>query len=237
MTIWHLSRAILETAWISVPTVFEGLTGRLTPEICDARLDAWSRRLLRQAEIRISVRGLEHAAPDESFVIMSNHQSLYDIPTIFQALKPRRVRMVAKTELFRIPVWAAAMRAAGFVEIDRQHRERAIESLRAARAALAAGTNIWIAPEGTRSDSGKLGPFKKGGFHLALDAGVRILPVSISGTRDVLVARGFTVRPGAEVQVTVHPPVSPADYGEERRAALIADVRAAIASGLPEEFR
>lgn len=236
MTLWHLTRAIAETAWISVPTVFDGALGRLTPELCDRRLDSWSRRLLEHAEIVVTTYGLEHAPEGETFVIMSNHQSLYDIPVLFQALK-RRIRMVAKTELFRIPVWSTAMRASGFVEVDRQNRERAVASLNRAKQALAEGTSIWIAPEGTRSDTGKLGAFKKGGFHLALDTGARILPVTVIGTRDVLVARGGTVNPGANVTVTLSAPIDAKAYGEERKAELIEAVRQAIAAHLPEELR
>jgi len=236
MTLWHMTRAIVETAWISVPTVVQGSVGRLTPEACDRRLDSWSRRLLEHAEIEVTTYGLEHWPAGEAFVIMSNHQSLYDIPVLFQALK-RRIRMVAKTELFKIPVWSAAMRAAGFVEVDRQNRGAAIASLNRAKRALAEGTSIWIAPEGTRSDSGRLGSFKKGGFHLALDTGARILPITVVGTRDVLVARGGEVRPGAQVSVTLSEPVDPKAYGEERKEELIDAVRAAIARHMPEELR
>jgi 1-acyl-sn-glycerol-3-phosphate acyltransferase len=229
MTAWHLSRAILETAWISAPTVLQASLGKLTTDTCDRRLDSWSRRLLEQARISVEARGLEHLAPGETYVVMSNHQSLYDIPVIFQTLT-LRVRMVAKTELFRVPVWAQAMRAAGFVEVDRQNRHRAVESLDNARHALETGTSIWIAPEGTRSDSGELLPFKKGGFHLALGTGARILPVSIDGTRNALVARGFNVKNGAQVKVTVHAPIDPGDFGRERRAELIEHVRHVIGS-------
>ena len=231
MTVWHLSRAIVETAWISAPTVVDAALGRVTSEACDARLDSWSRRLLEQARIELSVHGLGHAPVGETFVVMSNHQSLYDIPVVFQALE-RRVRMVAKSELFRVPVWAPAMRASGFVEIDRKNRERAIESLSRAKEALASGTSIWIAPEGTRSRSGALGEFKQGGFHLALDADCRILPVTIVGTRKVLPAKGFNVKPGALVHVWVSEPVRAADYGHQRRAELCEEVRRRIAEHL-----
>lgn len=229
MTAWHLSRAILETAWISAPTVVQATLGKLTTESCDRRLDSWSRRLLEQARISVEAHGLDHLAPGETYVVMSNHQSLYDIPVIFQTLE-LRVRMVAKTELFKVPIWAQAMRAAGFVEVDRQNRHRAVESLDNARQALESGTSIWIAPEGTRSDSGELLPFKKGGFHLALGTGARILPVSIDGTRNALVARGFNVTNGAHVRVTVHAPIDPKEFGRERRAELIEHVRNTIAS-------
>ncbi len=236
MTLWHLARAVLETAWISAPTVVQGAVGRLTPETCDRRLDSWSRRLLEQAEIGVTTYGLENAPEGETFVVMSNHQSLYDIPVLFQSLR-RRVRMVAKTELFRIPIWAQAMRASGFVEVDRKNRERAIASLNAAKDALASGTSIWIAPEGTRSETGKLGAFKKGGFHLALDTGARILPITIEGTRKVLVARTGNVMPGAQVSVHISPPILAADYGYERKEKLMDEVRVAIARYLPEELR
>lgn len=236
MTLWHLSRAIVETARISIPTVAESAVGRVSSDICDRRLDAWSRRLLEQAKIDLSVHGLERAPAGEAFVVMSNHQSLYDIPVVFQALE-RRVRMVAKEELFRVPVWSRAMRASGFVDVDRKNRERAIQSLARAKTALARGTSIWIAPEGTRSATGALLPFKKGGFHLALDTGARILPITIVGTRDVLLARGWTVHPGGPVQLHVHAPVDPTAYGVERKEQLIEAVRERIASMLPPALR
>jgi 1-acyl-sn-glycerol-3-phosphate acyltransferase len=234
MTLLHLGRAIVETAFISVPTVVDAVRGCITEDACDRRLHSWSRRLLDQADLSIEVIGLDHAPSGETFVVMSNHQSVYDIPVVFQALQ-RRVRMVAKTELFRVPVWGRAMRAAGFIEIDRQNRERAIESLRRAREALDKGTSIWIAPEGTRSDSGKLGPFKQGGFHLALDTGARILPIVIDGTRDVLLARSWTVRPGKRVRVTVCPPIAASEFGHPGRAELAATVRRALCAHLPQE--
>jgi 1-acyl-sn-glycerol-3-phosphate acyltransferase len=164
---------------------------------------------------------------------MSNHQSLYDIPALYQTL-PLRLRMVAKAELFKIPIWAQAMRVAGFVELDRSARERAIASLERAKAALAQGTSIWIAPEGTRSRDGSLAPFKLGGFHLAAGAGAHILPVSVAGTRSILPAKGARVVAGAIVRVTVHPPIDPAEYGHEVNDALVQAVRSAIQSALSD---
>ncbi len=237
MTLWHLTRAIVETAKISVPTVAASAVRRgPTDDECDARLDSWSRTLLDQAGIELSVDGLSRAPVGESFVVMSNHQSLYDIPVVFQALG-RRVRMVAKTELFRVPVWGRAMRASGFVEVDRRNRKKAISSLARAKDALALGTSIWIAPEGTRSVTGKLLPFKKGGFHLALDTDARILPITILGTREILLARGWTVHPGGQVRVVVHEPVQASAFGDEGREALVSEVRRRIESELPAELR
>ena len=231
MSIGHLLHAAGVTLRISVPTLWDTLRGQLTAEVCDARLDWWSKQLLAKAEVELSCRGVEHARAERPYVVMSNHQSLYDIPALYQTL-PLRLRMVAKSELFRIPIWAQAMRAAGFVELDRSARARAIESLARARAALAQGTSIWIAPEGTRSRDGSLGPFKHGGFHLAVGAGAAILPVTVSGTRAILPAKGARVVTGARVRVTVHAPIDPAAFGPEVDEPLVQAVRRAIESGL-----
>jgi len=227
MTLRHLLGAVYETAKISVPTLVEVLVGREARDRYDARLLSWADNLLRRAEISLTVTGLENAARDEAFVVMSNHQSHYDIPVIFSALR-RPIRMVTKAELFRIPIWGRAMRQAGFIEVDRGDHERAVRSMQSAAESFARGMNIWISPEGTRSRDGSLGPFRKGGFHLALEAGARILPVGIDGTREVLPAKGRTVRPGANVVVTICPPVDPRDFGSEHLDALVDRVREAI---------
>lgn len=232
MSLQHLTRAIIETLQISVPTVVDSARGDLTPERCDVRLASWSKRLLDQAGICLDVRGLEHMPDGAAFIVMSNHQSLYDIPVLFQAL-PGRVRMVAKAELFKIPIWSRAMRCAGFIEVDRKQRNKAIASLRAAQRSIQQGTSIWIAPEGTRSTTGALLPFKKGGFHMALTTGTRILPVTIDGTRDVLTARAFQVKTGCSVRVTVSEPIDPRAYGKKRTDDLMLAVRQAIAQHLP----
>lgn len=232
MTAPHIAHAIWQTLRISLPTIWQGLWGTLTPEVCDARLERWSSSIVRRARIDLRVDGLERASAGESFVIMSNHQSLYDVPVIYQTLH-RRIRMVAKQELFRVPVWGRAMQRAGFISLDRKNRDRSRETLLASANVLHAGTSIWIAPEGTRSMTGELGEFRKGGFHLALQSGCRILPVSIAGTRAVLPAKGAHITNGCRVEVTIHDPIDPKLYGEERREQLIQAVRSAIASGLP----
>jgi 1-acyl-sn-glycerol-3-phosphate acyltransferase len=228
----HIAHAIWQTLRISVPTVWEGLRGTLTPEACDRRLLQWSRALVERAHIDLQVEGAEHARPGESFVLMSNHQSLYDIPVIYQALN-RRIRMVAKKELFGIPVWGKAMERAGFIALDRESSERSRQALGASAGELQHGTSIWIAPEGTRSLDGALGAFRKGGFHLALQSGARILPLTVVGTSAVLPAKGAHVTDGCHVRLVVHRPIDAADYGEARRDELVATVRSVIASALP----
>lgn len=231
------AHAAYATFRVSAPTIVEGRVGRLDREVCTGRLDWWSRSIVERAGIRLAIHGRENLPPrDEPLVVMSNHQSHYDIVCLFQAID-RPLRMVAKTELYRIPFMGKAMRAAEFVEIDRRHRERAIQSLSAATQKIKSGISVWIAPEGTRSETGRIAPFKKGGFHLALDTGVRILPVTVEGTRFVLPARSLQLTTNLPVSVNIGAPIDPAVYGEARREDLMRDVRAAIESMLPEELR
>jgi len=231
-----LAQAAVSTLKISVPTVIQGASGTLTAEVCNQRLESWSRELVQQAGIRIEVTGRERLPRNEAFVVMSNHQSHYDIPVLFQALGIP-LRMVAKKELFRIPVMSQAMRAAGFVELDRTNRTSAIRTLSEARSRLDQAISIWIAPEGTRSKTGRLSSFKKGGFHLAVQAGMRILPVAIDGTRFALPAGGLTVTRGATAHVTIESPIDPAQYSNAKISALVSAVRAAIEQHLPAELR
>lgn len=227
-----LAGAALETAYISVPTILDGLLGRIDPRACDRRLDRWSRRLLDRARVEVLVSGRGHIVPGENYVVMSNHQSHYDIPVLYQALG-LPLRMVAKRELFEIPVMGAAMRYSGFIEVDRGRHKQAVESLNRARTRIAADkTSVWIAPEGTRSRDGKLGPFKRGGFVLALETGLRILPVTLVGSRDVLRVREARVNRGKRVRVVVSEPLDPASYGRSGISSLVRHVHAGILGSL-----
>jgi 1-acyl-sn-glycerol-3-phosphate acyltransferase len=230
---WLSLLGIGETLAISFPTVLDGLRGAVTVEKCDERLRGWARRLLDQAEVTRRVVGMEQLHASETFIVMSNHRSLYDVPLLFDTF-PHTLRMIAKSELFRVPVWGPAMREAGFISIDRKNSVRAKENLEVAKARLAAGINVWIAPEGTRSRSGRLGEFKSGGFRLALDTGARILPLALLGTERILPPTGARVRRGASVEVRIGHPIDPARFGSVRRRALIEEVRGAILNMLDE---
>jgi 1-acyl-sn-glycerol-3-phosphate acyltransferase len=173
------------------------------------------------------VQHVERASTGEIFVVMSNHRSLYDIPLLFESF-PGTLRMVTKAELFRVPIWGRAMREAGFIELDRNNRTRAKQGIEVAKKRLQQGINVWIAPEGTRSRSGELGKFKGGGFRLALDTGLRILPVGIRGTERILPADGVRVNRGASVELEFGEAIDPATYGEKRRGELMEVVRSAI---------
>jgi 1-acyl-sn-glycerol-3-phosphate acyltransferase len=227
-------RNLYETFAVSLPTVVDALRHRVTKELCDERLARWGRRVVENAGIDLEVLGRQHLEPGETYLVMSNHQSLYDIPVLFQTIGAN-IRMIAKRELFHVPVFGGALEAAGFIAIDRRDRNAAIRSLDKARALMAGGTHVWIAPEGTRSLTGKLLPFKKGAFYLAFEAGLPILPVTLSGTRDALPAKGVRSTRGAHVRATIHARLDPrpfADRGRQGRQTLMDEVRRVIESAL-----
>ena len=227
---------IYETLVISWPTVVDAFANRVTMRECDDRLASWAAEIAKNAEYDLQVIGRENLGTrGESFLVMSNHQSLYDIPVLFHVLGAN-LRMITKAELFKVPVFGPAMKHAGFISIDRSNRERAMKSLEIAKEKIEGGLNVWIAPEGTRSKTGELLPFKKGGFNLAIEAGLRVLPVTLRGTRDILPAKGTRSRHHAAVRVTIHPPIDAKEYAARGlklgREALMKDVRAALELGL-----
>jgi 1-acyl-sn-glycerol-3-phosphate acyltransferase len=218
-------RTMGEIARIAAPTVVEALAGGGDRATHDQRLHAFATRFIRLARARLEVVGAARVPLDRAYVYMSNHQSHTDIPVLYATVPSSTLRMVAKAELFRIPGLGRAMRASDFIEVDRKDHARAVASLARAADLIAAGVSVWIAPEGTRSDSGALGPFKKGGFHLACDTGTPIVPVAIDGTRDILPPGGGRIRPGQRVRVTFGAPIATAgrpvpDVMDDVRAVL-----------------
>ena len=195
----------------SVATTWESAIGQLTRETADKRLAHFAHDVVSAADIRISVVGQHNIPSGDAFVFMSNHQSHVDIPILYYSLPVLTLRMVAKTELFRIPIWGAALRAGGMIEVDRTNREQAIASLQRAGEAIADGVNIWIAPEGSRSRNGQLGRLKKGGFHLAKNANANIIPVALTGTGNVLPPGGLAMRKGVSVSVVIGTPIATAN--------------------------
>jgi 1-acyl-sn-glycerol-3-phosphate acyltransferase len=226
---------VYETFAICLPTVIDAQLGRVQKDVCDERLASWSKKVVKNLGMNVEVTGREHLDHGKTYLVMSNHQSHYDVPVVFYVIGGN-IRMITKVELFKIPIFGEAMHKSGFIAIDRSSRVHAIQSLEVAKETLASGVHVWIAPEGTRSKTGALLPFKKGGFNLALEAGLPILPVTIQGTREALRVTHVRSRPGVKVKVALHPPIDSSRYpGSElkpRRDALMADVRRAIESGL-----
>jgi 1-acyl-sn-glycerol-3-phosphate acyltransferase len=183
--------------------------------------------------VRIEVRGLEHLEPARTYIFMANHVSNLDPPVLIPAI-PGRCSVLVKKELFRVPVLGTGMKLAELVPVDRSDREAAIESVQAAVRVLHKGLHMIIYPEGTRSSDGRLLTFKKGPFHLAMDSGVPVIPVTILGTYESWPKTRFSVRPGTAT-VLFHPPIEPSDFPD--RDALMNAVREVIASALPPERR
>jgi len=186
----------------------------------------WARILLRLSRVRLVVQGAERIRPPGPYLFLSNHQSQFDILAVVLAI-PGQFRILAKKELFYIPVFGWVLKLSGFVGIDRSNREKAIRSMDRAAEKLRRGTSLLIYAEGTRSPDGRLLPFKKGGFVLAIQAGVPILPIVIRGSREILPKGSLQIRPGT-ITLAVGEPIDPSRYSLERKEELMSEVRGAM---------
>jgi 1-acyl-sn-glycerol-3-phosphate acyltransferase len=186
----------------------------------------WGRGILFVSRIKVSVQGLANVDPSRSYIYMSNHQSNFDIPVLLAHL-PIQFRWLAKAELFKIPIFSRAMRGAGYVRIDRFNRESAIESLKQAAAKMKDGVSVMIFPEGTRSRDGNIRPFKKGGFVMAVDTGIPIVPVILQGTWPIMAKSSWRINTG-EVSLLIEKPIDTTGYTRETKDELIETVRSVI---------
>ena len=213
------------TALYSLLVLLRALFGKLDRRIVDKYCREWSTALLKLVRTSLTVRG---EVPDfndgRRYIIMSTHASHYDIPVSFVSL-PGSIRMLAKKELFKIPLLGQAMAAAEFPSIDRSSRQNAVRDLDRARAMMESGIVLWAAPEGTQSPDGNLLPFKKGCFHLALDTEAVIVPVAIRGIHRVLPARSMQINLGQPVDVRVGTPIDTAGKSKEDLAGVMEEVR------------
>lgn len=193
----------------------------------------WARWLLWASGVRVTTEGLEHVALDRPQIIASNHVSWFDVLAI-AAVLPKRFRFIAKKELGRVPLFGAAWKAAGHIAIDRRDTQAAVAALsEAGRLMREDHSVVVIFPEGTRSSTGELLPFKKGGFMMALVTGVDVVPTAVVGSRALLAKGSWRVRKG-RITVRFAPPVPMAGYHEQNRDELIARVRGDVAAMLRE---
>ncbi|MHB8811018.1 MAG: lysophospholipid acyltransferase family protein [Desulfobulbaceae bacterium] len=191
-------------AWIDLVLVRRSQRkGQLFPRL-------WGRAMCRLAGVPVRVEGTENLSAEQTYIFMGNHVSQFDI-FAGQGYFPHDFRWIVKKELFRIPVFGAAMRRAGLVAIDRSHGREAMKSLNAAAEHINSGTSVLIFPEGTRSQDGTLQPFKAGVITLAIKAGVPVVPVGFIGTHEVLPKGRFLARPG-EVLIRIGRPISVQAY-------------------------
>jgi len=203
------------------------LTGLREPIIA---IGKWAVRAGRRVlGVRVEVEGLERFDPRRPHIFMSNHESFMDGPLLL-SLIPGTPRVIFKRSLMRVPVLGLGMRHVGFVPVDRRGAEGGKKSIaRAAALIRERGYSFLIFPEGTRTRDGKLQPFRRGGFFLALASGAPIVPVTIRGAFELMPRGQWYARRG-RVGVTFHDPIPVAGCEEETMGALMDKVRAAVLS-------
>jgi 1-acyl-sn-glycerol-3-phosphate acyltransferase len=214
---------LLLLAWMS------GTAGPLYPAVVIGLRLAFA-----SAGLRVRTEGEENI-PAGACLFLSNHTSAVDPLAVFISV-PKRIAFLAKRELFRIPFLGLAMRSARFVSVDRANREAAAASANRAVSQLRQGVSMVIYPEGTRSPDGRLLPFKRGGFLIAIRAGRPVVPMTIIGAQQALPKGERWIRPG-EILIRFHPAIDVSGYREDERESLLERVRAAIAGALPSELR
>ncbi len=228
-TAWLFICAVVMTVILFIPIMLAAVLSR-TGNLAFTLSKIWARAMLLAAGVSVEIAGRERIRKGESYIIMSNHQSLYDILALVTSLRVQ-FRWVIKKELLRVPLFGYALYASRNIFIDRSNSEKARASLRRGVGRLPKGVSVLIFPEGTRSVDGRLGDFKKGGFILAVDREFPILPVTVNGSRKILAARSVVFSPG-KITVTVGEPVSSRGLGGEAVPALVEKVKSVIGGNL-----
>ena len=229
-------RIILVTVYATLRITFiviyrVNFKGGYPREFGDKWLNWWAGRLVDAVRIHYTVNDPHGVTvePGRRYIIMSNHRSHYDIPLMVLTM-PGSVRMLTKAELFKVPIWGRGLKHGEFISIDRSDIEQAKKDLDAAREKMESGVVLWIAPEGTRSRTGTLGPFKKGGLIMAIESGATIIPVGIQGTEKVLKPKTTRFYLDQDVTISVGEPIEASRYTLEQRDELLEEVRAAIST-------
>ena len=189
---------------------------------------AWARLILATTGVRTSARGVERVDRGVSYVFVSNHQSIYDVPVLFAAL-PLQLRIIAKASLGRFPVLGWHLRWTGHLLVDRARAGAG--ALKQVARMMRRGHSLIVFPEGTRSADGRVGRFRRGLFLLAIDAGLPVVPVAVAGTRRVMCKGRLTTRPG-DVTLVVHPPVPTDGLSRADAGALAERVRGLVAASV-----
>jgi 1-acyl-sn-glycerol-3-phosphate acyltransferase len=233
-------RAAVSSGFVVLATLV-GATAALIIRIFDSTGDRvidlarlWSKVVLAFAGVKVEIQGAAKLSRNQTYVFMANHLSTVDIWALYVAL-PVRVRMIAKKQLSRIPLFGWGMAAGRFIFVDRANAIAARRSIDEAKRRIRGGHSVLIFPEGTRSRDGRLAAFKKGGFHLAIDAGVPVVPVALVGTRECMPRSSLLLRPGV-VRVTFADPIPTSGLTESDRHGLLERVRSTIGGMLTPEM-
>ena len=199
------------------------LKPRLVSALCGK---TWARVISFVTPMRVKVFGRQNVDPLQSYVIVSNHQSQYDIFVLYGWLDID-FKWVMKQELRKVPAIGISCERLGHIYVDRSNREAALASINAAKQRIVDGTSVLFFPEGTRSRDNRMRPFKKGAFRMALDLQLPILPITIQGTRDILPSDTMDLYPGRATMI-IHPPIAIDDYSHDTLDDLMARTRAVI---------
>lgn len=191
----------------------------------------WARLIAWLTPVVVEVEGAANAERHRSYVVASNHQSMYDIFVIYGWLS-LDLKWVMKKELRKVPGIGLGCEKVGHIFVDRRNHAQASKAINEALQRLGDGIGILFFPEGTRSRDGKLLPFKKGAFHTAIDQQIPVLPVTVSGTRDIMPTRSLRLFPG-KARLVVHPAIETAGMTHDDLPELLRRSREVIASGLP----
>ncbi len=190
----------------------------------------WGKIQLGITGTKVVITGLQHIAPQKSYILVSNHQSNFDIFAMLGYL-PIQFRWIAKAELFRIPFMGWAMHRIGYISIERESPKKAYRSMLKAAEAVNGGVSVMIFPEGTRSQDGNLQPFKKGLFLIALKSQAPILPITIQGTSRIMRKGEWRTYPG-NVSITIDAPIETAGIPSEKEEELSRAVRQVLEQNL-----
>ncbi len=187
----------------------------------------WSRVVLWLGGLHVSVRGLEKVPLTRNYVYVANHASMFDIPAIIAGI-PDQIRIVYKRELEWIPFFGWGLRLGSYIGIDRQGGSKAMKSLDEAAERIRNGASVLLYAEGTRTTDGKLQPFKRGAFYLALRSGVPVVPLTVNGSFHILRKHSIVIRPG-DVELVLESPIEEEeDSSKDAERMLMEQVHLAI---------
>ncbi len=190
-----------------------------TGRVFHALSRCWARTILLTCGVRVRVRGIEELDPSSNYVYVSNHASMFDIPAIIASI-PDQIRIVYKKELEIIPIFGWGLRWGSYIGIDRGRGAKAMRSLEEAIDKIRRGASVLLYAEGTRTRDGKLQPFKRGAFNIAVRAGIPVVPLTINGTFPILPKGSIVIRP-RPVELVLGKPIPVTGQGKEEELRLM----------------
>ena len=229
-TLWILGVLSFYTGLVCFKSICKYFFSTPTRPWVDKALHHWVNQLLDRVSVSYTVINPFNVEPKpgQATILMCNHSSLYDIPLGFKAFPNHSIRMLAKKELSKIPIMGKGMAAAEFPFIDRKNRYQAIKDLEYAGQLMKSGIIIWVAPEGTRSKTGKLAKFKKGSFITAIQAQAVIIPIGIRGASDIIPAKTLHINLEQKAEIHIGEPIDASHYTNETRDELVQKTYQAI---------